>query len=126
MSFLVAARSFLKPALNPFGEPGGFAATSFFEKIAAEKRRKLRVAAFLALLSSGGGQGPQGPKQKREPFNWHRHLYILSPQEFRLYYRLSYEGFNELLEIIRPQLEAADKRQARRSKGAIFFLQDLG
>ena len=117
MSFLLATRGFLKQAPNPLVLAGGFATWSFFEKIAVEKRRKVKLAAFLAELSSGAGQGPQGPKMKKEPFNWERHLFIISPLEFRLYYRLSYSGFMELLDVIRPLLEAKDKKQASRSKG---------
>lgn len=118
MSFLHVGRSFMKPAYNPFGEPGGFASGSFLGRIAEIRRREVQAAELCAALSQANGQGPQGPKMKKRPaFNWARHIYTLSPQEFRLRYRLSYSAFMELLEIIRPQLMAKDLAQARRSKG---------
>jgi hypothetical protein len=118
MSFLFTSRCFMTPALNPFGMPGGFASGSFLGCIAAKKRRQTEAAALLAELDQSAGHGPQGPKSKdRTRFNWARHIYTLSPQEFRLRYRLSYSAFMDLLDVIRHELTAKDLAQARRSKG---------
>ena len=85
---------------------------------AAEKRRRIKAA----LLALDGGQGPQEQKRREEsPFSWDDHLALLrTEQKFKLRYRLTYDGFNKLLDDdefgIRGDLEAVNKKMAKRAK----------
>jgi hypothetical protein len=75
------------------------------------------IAFARAARPSSCGQGPQGPKRvDPSPFNWLHHMDMLSPAEFKAHYRLSHEAFNDLLAMLRPMLEADDKKQASRSR----------
>ena len=76
---------------------------------AAEKRRRIKAA----LLLLDGGQGPQGRKRREEsPFSWEDHIAQLTERQFKLRYRLTYDGFNKLLDDdefgIRGDLEAVN------------------
>lgn len=80
-----------------------------------------------ANAARGGGRGPQGPKRiDTSPFNWEHHLYMLSPADFKTYYRLSLEAFTDLVEMLRPMLEATDKNQAARTRRGEFIQEMLG
>lgn len=80
-----------------------------------------------ANAARGGGQGPQGPKRiDPSPFNWEHHLYMLSPADFKTHYRLSLEAFTDLVEMLRPMLEATDKKQAARTRRGEFIQEMLG
>ena len=82
--------------------------------VAVQRRR---VAAALQALDSSGGQGPQGKKHREETyFSWLDHLARLTPDEFRLRYRLDYDTFDVLLRQIRSELEPSNEKQARRAK----------
>ena len=84
---------------------------------AMEKRRRIKAA----LLALDGGQGPQGGKRREEsPFSWDDHISQLTEQKFKLRYRLTFDGFNKLLDNgefgIRGDLEAVDTKMAKRAK----------
>jgi|AntAceMinimDraft_11_1070367.scaffolds.fasta_scaffold36075_1 hypothetical protein len=94
-----------------------------------EEEEQAAAIAFArsAATTKGGRQGPQGPKKvDPSPFDWSHHLDMLSPAEFRTYYRLSEEAFLDLLGVLRPMLEAVDKKQAARSRrgGLCRFIAD--
>ena len=69
-------------------------------KCAVAAQRK-RVAAAVALLLNGG-QGPQGKKRVESPFSWADHLARLTEREFKQRYRLDYDSFKELVNVVRP------------------------
>ena len=48
---------------------------------------------------------------------------MLSPTEFKTRYRLSIEAFKDLVEMLRPMLEAANKKQAARSRRGECILE---
>jgi hypothetical protein len=51
------------------------------------------------------------------PFSWADHVARLSELEFKKRYRLTVAAFNDLLAILRPQLEAINLQLARNSRG---------
>ena len=57
-----------------------------------------RAAAAVVAIEGGGGQGPQGPKEKvGDKFSWEAHLKRIRTEEaFKLRYRLTYDGFMAL------------------------------
>ena len=86
----------------------------------SSSRLRLHERARSANAARGGGQGPQGPKRNNpSPFNWEHHLHMLSPAEFKTHYRL--EAFTDLVEMLRPMLEATNKKQAARTRRGEFI-----
>ena len=86
--------------------------------IAVAVQRRRVTAALAALL---GGQGPQGKKRREEStFSWEDHLARLTPKEFKQRYRLDWTAFNELLKLIRADLEPRDEKKARDAKWGVL------
>ena len=78
----------------------------------AARRRQI-----MAVLAAADGQGPEGKKRREKVFFcWSDHVERMTAAQFKLRYRLDFEGFNELLGIIRPDLEPLDLAQAKRAK----------
>ena len=75
--------------------------------------QKRRAAAAAAALSMRGGQGPQGKKEKVEPFSWDKHVRRLTTKQFKRRYRLTWESFNKLLEKLNPDLDIVNYKQAK-------------
>ena len=87
-------------------------------KIAVAVQRRRVAAAIAALL---GGQGPQGKKRREEsPFSWADHLARLTPKEFKQRYRLDWTAFNELLKLIRADLEPRDEKKGCDAKWGVL------
>ena len=80
-----------------------------------------RAAAAVVAIEGGGGQGPQGPKEKvGDKFSWEAHLKRIHTEEaFKLRYRLTYDGFMALHSHLRPDLKVKDPKQAQRNKGYV-------
>jgi hypothetical protein len=75
--------------------------------------RQRRAIADLLPHILVDGRGPQGKKVRREstPFNWDAHLLLLTEDEFKQRYRLDFESFNHLLDLLRPHLELSGKKK---------------
>ena len=84
------------------------------QKVAAAIRRRQII---LALQALSAGKGPQGPKYCSESqFSWTDHIRRLDEREFKLRYRLDYDAFRKLVEILRPDLTVTVEKMARRAK----------
>ena len=116
--------AFSKPVSQ---ETDGIATPSFCARV-----RKLRIAAatrrrqiLAALLTRSGGQGPQGAKYRTEsPFSWNDHVKRLTESEFKLRYRLDFDAFQRLVEILRPDLSVQSEKLARRAKWGQLVLPE--
>ena len=83
--------------------------------------QRRRLAAAAAVILGNGGQGPQGPKMNlNDPFNWNAHISRMTEQSFKLRYRVTFDGFNELLQLIRGDLQVNEKMAARNKFGEII------
>ena len=77
-------------------------------------RRKLIGA---ALQAGEAGHGPQGSKRRETTFfSWCDHVARMSEAQFKLRYRLDYDGFMDLLDLIRADLEVTNVKMAKRAK----------
>ena len=96
---------------------------------AATSRRRSACLGYLLPDLVPDGRGPQGKKARREqiPFTWDAHLLLLTEEEFKRRYRLDFDSFNELLEMIRPALELSEKGelQAKRSNFGIVVSAEV-
>ena len=96
---------------------------------AAISRRRSACLGYLLPDLVPDGRGPQGKKARREqiPFTWDAHLLLLTEEEFKRRYRLDFDSFNELLEMIRPALELSEKGelQAKRSNFGIVVSAEV-
>ena len=84
------------------------------------KKRCLMLAAAVAVLVDAPTQhsGPRGPKRRQQMcFVWAEHCLRLNASEFRARYRLDYEAFNALLDIVRADIQTENPSMAERSKG---------
>ena len=79
-------------------------------QVAAQRRQ---ITAAVNLLE--GGQGPQGKKRRESPFRWADHLARLTEKEFKERYRLTYDAFYKLLEVLKDDLDGNEKK-ARNSR----------
>ena len=88
-----------------------------------ERKRRREQGVLVAaeyLLSHGieasrdpRGRGPQGKKRRdKTPFIWEEHVLRLTELEFKQRYRLDYDSFRALLQILRSDLEVVDAKQA--------------
>ena len=93
-----------------------------FDVISSTKRKALSVAVHHVLKRHTSrrdpcGRGPQGKKRRdRAPFSWEEHVARLNEQEFKQRYRLNHESFYKLCDILRPDLEVKDAKQAKKSR----------
>jgi hypothetical protein len=85
------------------------------------KRRRLVVAmaALAGVEAAAQRSGPQGPKRKKERFDFYAYVEETSPLIFRRMYRMEYKGFLDLLELLRERITTKDTDQADRNCGAI-------
>ena len=78
------------------------------ELICLAHQRRLRVAAAALLCLLPGDRA-----DKRHPeFDWEEHVSRLTEDEFKARYRLSVQSFDKLLDIVRPELEVKNSKQA--------------
>ena len=95
-------------------------------------RRWLAASAVANSASSGGGQGPQGPKLKdKAPFVWADHVRRFTDATFKLRYRLRADYFYDLLDGeegrpgIRDRLTPKDARKALNAKGGELIIPEV-
>jgi hypothetical protein len=78
----------------------------------AENDEELMMALSVALLS----KDLHSDVISRQRLNWHRHVKSLKWQGlFHLYYRMSYEAFNGLLNFLRSDLEVNATKSRNRT-----------
>ena len=93
-----------------------------FDVISSTKRKALSVAVHHVLKRHTSrrdpcGRGPQGKKRRDPaPFSWAEHVLRLNEKEFKQRYRLNHESFYKLCDILRPDLEVKDPKQAKKSR----------
>lgn len=89
------------------------------EQLTAVQHRRC-VAAVGVLID--GGQGPHGQKYfDKQHFIWEDHVRRLTEQDFKLRYRLDFDSFNKLLDILRDSLSVSNEKHAKWAKW-LFFL----
>ena len=77
--------------------------------LAAAHQRRLTSAAAALMIS----QGVNGGWEQRLPeFSWEEHVRGMYEDEFKLRYRLSWDSFHKLLDIIRPELDVGKAQAA--------------
>ena len=93
-----------------------------FDVISSTKRKALSVAVHHVLKRHTSrrdvcGRGPQGKKRRDPaPFSWTEHVLRLNEKEFKQRCRLNYASFYKLCDILRPDLEVKDAKQAKKSR----------
>ena len=81
--------------------------------MAAAHQRRLVVAA--ALLLNDGSTG-RGWTQRVPDSSWETHVEHMYEHEFKLRYRLASDSFYKLLEILKPELDVTNRKQAYYSR----------
>jgi len=122
----VLSRAAAPPGAPHHGPASGDAAEDdalLMDIIRQRKLRRLQAAVAIrrrqirAALAGEAGQGPQGSKRRETSFfSWTDHLARMTERDFKLRYRLDYNGFRELLKLIRGDLEVTNEKMARRAK----------
>jgi hypothetical protein len=76
------------------------------------KRRRERRARAAAACAKRQKSGPQSPKRRLlSNFSWEDHLHRLSPEDFKLRYRLDLASFEHLHSLIQADLETKNVKQ---------------
>jgi hypothetical protein len=84
-------------------------------QILAAAHHRRCVAAIAAAMD--GSQGPSGKKHRPlQQFSWEEHVLRFTEDEFKLRYRLDFDSFMELVNILRADLSVTDEKQARYAK----------
>ena len=77
------------------------------------KRHRELLAVSLLLLEDLTGGPARGPKRRqRMAFEWDEHVQRLNEKEFKARYRLHLASFNDLLQVLRADLETDEEMSA--------------